>query len=114
MSKFCPECGVNLSSLSSKPEPPTNKTSFQPFAVGKDDDDDDSYLDTMEHLQIKQSELQVEIVKDKPLGESVGAVISQGIQAGSPPTIDEARPARYTDSKVCLEEFQKEAGTIRK
>lgn len=117
---FCSSCGVSLSSLTNKPptaatEPSTSQ--FPPFVVGKgsDDDDDDSYLDRMTHVDIRQSELQVEIIKDRPLGESVGALISQAIQSSGPPTIEPARPPLPTskDNKAFLEEFKKEAGTSR-
>lgn len=113
--KFCGSCGTNLSSLANKPapEPVAAKSrpgQFTPFSVGREDDDGDSYIDKLTHLDIRQNELQVEIVKDRPLGESVGAVVTQGMNAGAPPSI-EARPA--LDPKASLESFRQEAGTLR-
>jgi len=116
--KFCNECGTSLSSLANTPTPaPPTKAprpgQFTPFAVGRDDDDDDSYLDKLEHVDIRQSELHVEIIKDRPLGESVGALVAQALQ-GAAPTIDPARPAQYTDNEVFLKDFRQEAGTSRR
>jgi hypothetical protein len=116
--KFCAFCGTNLASLSEKPVPqevvPPSKPAgqFVPFAVGHDADDDDSYIDTIDHLNIRQTALHVDIVKDQPIGESMGSVIAQGVSSTTPPTIDPNRPA--LDPKVSLEEFAKEAGTLRK
>jgi hypothetical protein len=115
---FCPFCGTNLSSLSAKPTPATvvpeqKKTSqFTPFAVGRDDEDDE-YIDKIAHLDIKQDGLQVEIIKDMPMGETLGSVVSSSIGAGAPPQTDPARPAQYNDREVFLKDFQREAGTIR-
>ena len=119
--KFCNECGTSLSSLANSPTPaPTAKPTttarpgqFTPFAVGRDDDDDDSYLDRLEHVEIRQSELQVEIVKDRPLGESVGALVAQALQ-GAAPISEPARPAQYTNNEVFLKDFRQEAGTSRR
>lgn len=116
--KFCNECGTSLSSLANTPTPtPPTKSpkpgQFTPFAVGRDDDDDDSYLDRLEHVDIRQSELHVEIVKDRPLGESVGALVAQALQ-GAAPISEPARPAQYTDKEVFLKDFRQEAGTSRR
>jgi hypothetical protein len=121
--KFCSSCGVSLSSLSNTPSAPTNPSTvvlagnnqrpaqFTPFSVGRDDEDeDDSYIDKIEHLDIRQNELHVEIVRDRPLGESIGSLITQ-VAAPS----NESRPAlpNASDNKAFLQEFQKEAGTSR-
>ena len=114
-SKFCSSCGTSLASLSATPPaPPNNNGQFTPFAVGRnadDDEDDDAYIDKLTHLDIRQNELQVEIIKDRPIGESMGAVISQG--ANSKTTLEPARPAQYTDTEKFKVDFQKEAGTSR-
>lgn len=118
--KFCSDCGTSLASLDAKPPAPTPaQTSttrphgqFTPFVVGRDEDDDDSYLDKMDHVDIRQTELHVEIVKDRLVGETVGSVFSQGLQAGAPPVID-SRPAPQIDRDEALKVFQQEAGSLR-
>lgn len=110
--KFCSECGTDLSSLANLP--PTHKQSaqFTPFAVGEDDDDDASAVDRMTHFQVKQSSLQVEIGKSQPIGETIGSLISQGLQSGPPAAIEEVqRPV--VDNKQVLQDFRKEASTLR-
>ncbi len=120
--KFCTECGTNLSSLANIPTPAppaahaqTRQSQFVPFAVGTDNDDDDgdSYLDKLQSAPVRQNELHVEIVKDRPLGESVGALVSQAMQGGGAPISDPARPPQYTDGSQFLADFRKEAGTSR-
>lgn len=121
--KFCNECGTSLSSLANKPTPaptapstaaPNKQGQFAPFAVGHDEDDD-SYLDRLDHVDIRQSELHVEIIKDRPLGESVGSLIAQVIQGGHAPEIEPARNPIPTaqNSEAFLKEFRQEAGTMR-
>lgn len=115
---FCPSCGVSLASLSAKPTPPPEQEQkkpgqFTPFVANADDDDPDSYIDKMEHIQVRQQSLQVEIVKDMPIGETFGAVITQGLASNTPPSIDVIRPGHTTDKEAFLKDFQKEAGTIR-
>lgn len=113
--KFCPECGTNLSSLANVPSPepkPTKQSQFQPFAVGSDEDDD-SYIDKMTSLNIRQNELHVEITRDRPIGESVGSLISQALQGGRPLEGEAARPPQYTNNEQFLSDFKKEAGTSR-
>lgn len=113
--KFCTECGTSLSSLDNKPTP--NKKlpgQFTPFAVGKDEDEDSSYLDRLEHLDIKQDGLQVEIVTDRPVGETVGSVFSQGLNAGAPPVVDNSpRNLTPVNKDAFMQEFKREAGAIR-
>lgn len=115
-SRFCPGCGVNLSSLANKPttvEPP--KSQFVPFVVAKDDDEDDSYIDRLQHAEIRQTELHVDIIKDRQLGESVGSLIAQALQSKTPLTPEPPRIAPPVTSKEAfLTEFQKEAGTMRR
>lgn len=116
---FCPSCGTSLGSLSNKPEPiPTNtpirpNSQFTPFAAGADDDEDNSYLDKITHLEIRQNELQVEIIKDRPLGETLGSLVAQATSSKEAPIIEPARPAQYTDKEVFLKDFRQEAGTSR-
>ena len=114
--KFCSSCGCNLNSLANTPAPPAAppkpRSQFEPFAAGgSDDDDDDSYIDKMTHLDIRQDGLQVEITRDRPLGESVGSLVAAAMQSGPLLNPDPARPPQYNDSKVFMEEFRKEAGT---
>jgi hypothetical protein len=111
--KFCNECGTNLTSLANSPTPPKKSGQFTPIAIGGTDEDED-YIDKIAHLDIRQNELQVEIIRDRPLGESVGALFTnavQSAQAGHTFIGEEARPAAYQDGKQYLAEFSKEAGT---
>jgi zinc-ribbon domain len=116
--KFCPFCGTDLGSLlnskaSAQPAPaPKANSQFTPFAIGKDDDDSDAYLDRLEHVDIRQDALHVEIVRDRPLGETVGSLVAQALQSG-PPAAIENRPSPYASSEACLTEFKQEAGTMR-
>lgn len=114
---FCQSCGVNLSKLSNTPttvEPP--KSQFAPFTVAREDDEDgDSYIDKLQHAEIRQTELHVDIIRDKPIGESVGSLIAQSLQSKNPPTQEPARGAPTVVSKESfLADFQKEAGTMRR
>lgn len=117
--KFCPYCGTSLSSLSATPTSSTPATpaakpqgQFAPFAVGRDDDDDeDNYIDKLQHVDIRQSELHVDIVKDRPIGETVGSVMSQPIR---PESIEKSeRPAQNQNAEDFKKSFQQEAGTLR-
>ena len=117
---FCASCGTSLTSLSNTPAPPPvtqrPQGQFTPFAVGKDDDEDgSSYIDKMEHLQIRQNTLQIEIVRDNPLGVSIGNVVQQSLLAGKPPTLEGNRiAAPAVDKAQFLQEFQQEAGAMRR
>ena len=115
--KFCAECGTSLSSLNNKPTPPevpARPSQFVPFAAGRDEnEDDDSYLDKIDHINIRQSELQVDIIKDRPIGESVGTLIAQALQSGRPTEIEPPRSAPPIDQNAFLAEFKREAGTMR-
>jgi len=113
--KFCNECGTSLSSLSNQPATPDPNKQFTPVMVGRgeDDEDGDSYIDRMSHINIRQDALHVEIIKDRPLGESVGSLISQAMHAGRAPEVEASRAAPVTDSKSFLEDFKREAGTMR-
>lgn len=105
---FCCFCGTNLKSMASVPAPPPPKQGqFEAFSVEKDGDDD-SYIDRMEHVNIRQTNLHVDIIQDKPLGETVASVIMNG-SAGSSETF--SRPPQ--DRETCLKEFQNEAKTLR-
>jgi hypothetical protein len=117
--KFCPFCGTNLSSLTAKPTPPpvavaqaTRPGQFSPFSVGEKDEDD-SYIDGLQHLDIRLSSLDVEIVRDRPLGETVGALVSQAMHSSGPPEQAQARPAQYSSQEAFMQDFRKEAGTMR-
>lgn len=116
--KFCPYCGTSLSSLSATPTSSTPATpaakpqgQFAPFAAERDEDDDDSYLDKMTHVDIRQTELHVDIVRDRPIGETVGSVMSQPIR---PESIESSeRPAQQQNAEDFKKSFQQEAGTLR-
>jgi len=119
--KFCTECGTSLSSLTNKPPAASTggpnyhssaSSQFAPFTVGRDDDEDESYIDRMAHLNIRQDALHVEIIKDNPLGESMASVVQQGILAGVAPVL-ESRPNITVDNSAILKDFEREAGAIR-
>jgi hypothetical protein len=116
--KFCPYCGTSLSSLSASP--PTNtpatpaakpQSQFVPFAAASDDDEDGDSIDKLDHAPIRQNALHVEIVKDRPFGETVGSVMSQ---ATSPDKLEKFdRPAAFKDADEFKKNFTQEAGTLR-
>lgn len=110
--KFCPDCGTNLTSLASKPPVPAT---FEPFTPkrGKndDDDDEDEYIDRLSHANVRQTELHVEIVKDRPMGETIGSLVAQA-PLGGPPIQDDVRQAPPATQDF-LSEFKREAGALR-
>ena len=109
---FCPSCGTNLSSLSSQISSPKPST-FEPFvAKGDDDDEDNNYLDKLHKLDIRINGLQVDIVKDRPPGETLGSIISQPSDV-PPSPIQNNRPTNTQNSKDFWADFSKEAGTLR-
>jgi len=110
--KFCSSCGTSLTSLSSTPPPATPAPSqFTPFSAARDDDDDDSYIDKITHLDIRQNELHVEIIKDPTIKETVGSVMSQSI---SPDKLEKNdRQAPIANVEEFKKNFQQEAGTLR-
>jgi hypothetical protein len=79
------------------------------------EDGDDSYIDRLHHLDIRQNGLQVEIIRDRPVGESLATVVMEGSQMGTAPSpIQPGRPSFVpSDPKAFLAEFQKEAGSLR-
>lgn len=110
---FCPFCGVNLSSLTTvASSSSTSAQTFTPFSPTNDDDDDDnSYIDRLTKLDIRLNALAVEIIKDKPLGESIHSILSQPPM--KPESIVSNRSSPVVDQSKFLEEFRKEAGTSR-
>lgn len=111
-SRFCSGCGTNLTSLAHTPEtsrPKQARANLIRPAI-KDDDDPESYLDELDHLTVNISALDVEIIKPKQIGETIGSIAMEGAQGIS--SNIEARPIPpSTDKKTFLEEFRKEAGT---
>jgi hypothetical protein len=108
--KFCGGCGTSLSSLAATPTPPPKPAtpSFAPFAVAKDDDDDD-YIDRLEHINLRQAGLQVEIIKDRPIGETIGVAMANA----QPLDPNDTFKRGGIDPEQALALFQKEAGTLR-
>lgn len=111
---FCSFCGTSLSSLSSTPTPPKQQPVARtalPSIASPDEDDD--YIDRLEHLNIQINRLDVEIVKDNYNVETVGSIRKMALPEGA--RLDESRagPFANIDNKQFLEQFQKEAGTIR-
>jgi hypothetical protein len=106
--KFCAHCGTDLASLSSAPRPPAKATTFTPFAA--DADEDDEYIDRLERLDIRINKLDVDIVKDRQVSETLGT-LAQGI----PATEEMKRKEHYqgVNEKDFLEQFKKEAGSLR-
>lgn len=110
--KFCPECGTNLLSLSSTPATAAKAPTFAPFVVQSDEDGEES-IDRMAHANIRQTELHVEIVKDKPQTETIGAAMMAGASV-NPQNIETIkRVVAPIDEKEFLKAFRKEAGTHR-
>lgn len=121
IAKFCPECGTSQASLSSKPPveeqvKPKNRpqSTFTPVARGEGDDDDDSYIDHLSHLDISMSALDVEYIRqDNPSRENIGNLVKQG--ASLPQNADSftrGTPAPV-DHQTFLQQFKNEAGTLR-
>jgi hypothetical protein len=109
-SKFCGQCGTNLSSLSSTPEKKTNNPIQRPLAVGvqNEEDEDSNYLDKIEHLNINLSALEVELPNMKRQKESLGSLVANPID---PRTIEQRPSMPNVTKEQVLEEFKKEAGT---
>ena len=110
---FCPFCGTSLASLAATPTPPPKKqATFTPFIAGKnDDDDEDDYIDHIEKLDIRINRLDVDIVRDRQLGETIGTIAQQGIKPNSEDLQRDTGPA--VNSEDFLKEFKKEAGSLR-
>jgi hypothetical protein len=109
--KFCALCGTDLSSLTHAPRPPTPASAsatFTPFVAGVDDDDE--YVDHINKLDIRIKKLDLEIVKDRAVVETVGTLAQ-----GAPPTEELRRHRQSKDmtKEEVLEQFQKEAGALR-
>jgi len=112
--KFCPFCGTDLGNLLSKapvqqqaaaPQK-ARANSFAPFS-NQGEDDDDSYIDRIERLQINISELDVEIGKPYFNKETIGGLMAQG------PTNEEKRFNPIADPNQVIENFKKEGSAIR-
>ena len=105
-SNFCGQCGCDLSSLSAKPKP---KVATRPFVANimDGDDDDDDYIDRIQHLDVKISELAFEITKPREFKETIASVVQQqgASQEGQRP-----QPYLNVDNTTFLAEFSKEAG----
>jgi hypothetical protein len=117
--KFCGNCGTSLSSLSATPTP---EPSFTPVAISRSDDRE-GYIDEAEHLlRIKSLRLQgldVEITKDRPLGETIGSLAAQAQTAGTPlvsPDDKIVRDGPYAnyDKKQFLADFQKDSAPAKR
>lgn len=115
--KVCPFCETSLSSLSARPPEPSTPqaNTIIPGHVDRENDDD-SYLDRANNLsEILRGKriggLSVEIVKDRPLGETLGSVAAQGPLTANSENIQRVGPYAQVDEKTFLEEFRKEAGT---
>ena len=109
--KGCPYCMTPLFSLSSKPpvaaaSSPPPAPSFSPFSP---QDDDDEYIDHIDHLKVNITKLDVDIRTFQQPKETVGTVMTQ--QADETP---DTRPSPNLSQEQVLQEFQKEAGTLRK
>jgi hypothetical protein len=111
--KFCSYCGTSLSSLSATPTKQPAAPTFTPFAIDREDEDYDP-IDRLTKLDIRINKLDVEIIKDRVVGETVAGYVQEALQGAK--TVDDgfsrgAPPP--VDSKEFLKEFQKEAGTAR-
>jgi hypothetical protein len=81
---------------------------------GRDEDDD--YIDHIEHLDIRQNELQVEIISPQIGGEKIGTAMLAGAQMG-PPDASAMKPRQGEwsdlDKKGIEQKFREEAGAMR-
>lgn len=107
-SNFCASCGTNLKSLTSKPEPIKAQASFVPFNP-RDDDDEDA-IDNIVKLDVKISKLELDIRGQATQSETLASVMSQS--APLPPQ-DKRNEAPAINEKEFMNEFQREAGTLR-
>ena len=115
-SKYCSSCGTSLVSLSETPPNPHHspRETFTPFSP-KQDNDGDEDIDRIDHLDIRQNRLEIEIVRNYQQGEKLGNTVLAGM-GGGPPEPIEPRPGQYAqdiDKKTFAQEFQKEAGAMR-
>jgi hypothetical protein len=109
--KFCAFCGTSLSSLLAKPEPiPSSKSTFIPFVIGSDDDEDDD-IDHLTKLDIRINQLQVDIVKDNSIQPETIGSLAKGAKIEK---VERTIPYQNVNQKDFLAEFQKEAGALRK
>lgn len=123
-SKFCSGCGTNLQSLSAQPpsaQPPTPPRRLPPMparatvdSIGEDDDDTIS-VDRIDHLDIRQDQLFVEIVKPPTMKETVGGIVQMGISQGADkePEFKRDMPFQNTTDDQIQKQFLKEGGTSR-
>jgi len=113
--KFCAYCGTNLSSLAST-RPPINPPPrpVLPSPTMTEAQEDDEYIDRIPHLDLRQNELHVEIVRS-PIGkETVRDNILAGMSAGAPEKIEpRISPTSAPTPEQVMEEFKREAGTLR-
>jgi hypothetical protein len=116
--KACPYCETSFASLSSKPPVHTPQQPAPQVSVTHVDrgDDDDSYLDRATSLAEllrgarPRDILSAEIIKDRPVVETIGTVAAQPAP-NVPDTFVRPAPYQNVDSQKFLEEFRKEAGT---
>lgn len=123
LAKFCPNCGVNLASLSSTPTPAPTTSTFTPVLLGEDEDKD-GYIDGINHLvRIKalrlQGGLDVEITKDRPIGETIGSLAAQAQLAGGTlvsPDDQQPRSGPYAnyDKEKFLADFKKDSAPAKR
>jgi hypothetical protein len=106
--KFCPHDGTSLQSLSSKPTPrPEPTPTFTPFQVNRANDDE-NYLDRIDHLDIRINHLEVEINAPKaPEPDKLGAI---AMTTKNVDTFVRPQPFASVSDEDFLKTFQKEAG----
>ena len=112
---FCGSCGASLNSMASKKQEPSkaNQTTFEPFSPDARDEDD-SYIDRLEKLNVRISELEIEEVKTRQNKETIGSLVSQG-GAGMDQSLNRG-VGQYAsmDKEKFLEEFRKEASNSQR
>lgn len=116
-SKFCSKCGVSLSSLSEKPKPIASKQEDSTIlTVGQDDEDYENdelsnYLDKQKHYIPKIEALSVEIQQSPSINkETIRDISTNPFSSAS---TEKRTPLPKMSTKKFLEEFKKEAGTLR-
>lgn len=129
--KFCTDCGTNLNSLAAKPpiqEEPEEKPVIKPkkqkaiatFVPTMGDDDEEGTIradrvESISDLNISLSSLDVEIPQRQMPKETVGGLVSQGLQMGKEQAGQfERRPQMpKMDKNDFLNMFKKEGGGIK-
>lgn len=114
--KFCPDCGTKLDSLATTPTPPkpVMKT-FVPIGSDNSDDEDTLRVDRVESLSslgLNLNRLEFDIKQHQATPENVGGLMAQA--DGKPPVPLQDKQIPVISNEQVLQDFQREAGSLRK